>query len=631
VSQFDKDDVENAGLVKFDFLGLATLTILEIAREFISKRHPTQRDFSYERIPLNDQAVFDLFCEGRSEAVFQFESPGMQAMLREAKPSRLEDLIALNALYRPGPMDLIPTFVARKHGREEVEYPHPLAAKVLAETYGIMVYQEQVMQVAQILGGYTLGGADLLRRAMGKKKVEEMAKHRAIFAEGAAKNDISPESANEIFSLMEKFAGYGFNKSHAAAYSLLAYHTAFIKVHFGPEFFAANLTVEQGDTDKLKVLLDDARGFDVAIDPPNINVGTARFEPVGNSVERRIRYSLAAIKGTGKHAIEAIAAEREANGPFKSLFDFCKRVDKKRLNKRILEALIKAGAFDTLHPNRASSLASVSLAMEWAQAQLKNVNQGGLFDDFDGSSANEPDMVAATPWGVTERLENERSAIGFFLSGHLIDEHEQELRRFCPLGLHELVRSEDPVTVCGVIQEVKIFDGDHGRSAVLVIDDRKASMGVSVSGELLQLNKDWLKPDVLVIVRGRLSIDRRSGGFRLRALELMDMPLARSKFARHVIMEIDTQDQAKGSLPALLQDLRVMAKANQPKPSLLGQSASKAWDQPVTENSKLPLRLVLNSHAGQAEVSLGKNLHFEPNQAILNKWRGIARRVEVVY
>ena len=258
VSQYDKDDVEAIGLVKFDFLGLATLTILEIAREFIMKRHAGQENFAYENLPLDDAKVYRLFSEGKTEAVFQFESVGMQRMLVDAKPSRLEDLIALNALYRPGPMDLIPSFVARKHGKEVIEYPHPLVAEMLSETYGIMVYQEQVMQTAQILGGYSLGGADMLRRAMGKKKAEEMAEHRGIFRAGAAKNDISEEKADEVFDLMEKFAGYGFNKSHAAAYSLLAYHTAWIKVHYTAEFFCANMTVEMDDTDKLKVLFEDA-------------------------------------------------------------------------------------------------------------------------------------------------------------------------------------------------------------------------------------------------------------------------------------------------------------------------------------------------------------------------------------
>ncbi len=249
MSQFDKDDVEDVGLVKFDFLGLATLTILELARDFIRARHPGQSDFSFETVPIDDPKVYALFSRGQTEAVFQFESRGMQGMLRDARPSRLEDLIALNALYRPGPMDLIPTFVARKHGREEVIYPHPLVESVLSETYGIMVYQEQVMQVAQVLAGYSLGGADMLRRAMGKKKLEEMVKQRELFRAGAAKQNISQDKADEIFDLMESFAGYGFNKSHAAAYSLLAYHTAWLKVHFTAEFYAANMTIEMGDTD----------------------------------------------------------------------------------------------------------------------------------------------------------------------------------------------------------------------------------------------------------------------------------------------------------------------------------------------------------------------------------------------
>ncbi|HNL40650.1 MAG TPA: DNA polymerase III subunit alpha, partial [Ottowia sp.] len=286
VSQYDKDDVEAVGLVKFDFLGLATLTILEIAKELIVERHPGQQHFAYENLPLDDAPTYQLFAQGRTEAVFQFESRGMQGMLRDARPTRLEDLIALNALYRPGPMDLIPSFVARKHGREEVVYPHPLVADMLSETYGIMVYQEQVMQTAQILGGYSLGGADLLRRAMGKKKPEEMAQHRQIFREGAARNGISEGKADEIFDLMEKFAGYGFNKSHAAAYSLLAYHTAWLKVHYTAEFYCANMTVEMDNTDKLKVLYEDAQREGMRFESPDINRGGYRFEPVSNTLIR---------------------------------------------------------------------------------------------------------------------------------------------------------------------------------------------------------------------------------------------------------------------------------------------------------------------------------------------------------
>ncbi|MBP7966308.1 MAG: DNA polymerase III subunit alpha, partial [Burkholderiaceae bacterium] len=392
VSQYDKDDVEAIGLVKFDFLGLATLTILEIARELIVRRHKGQEQFAFENIALDDAETYRLFADGRTEAVFQFESRGMQGMLRDAKPTRLEDLIALNALYRPGPMDLIPSFVARKHGREPVEYPHPAVAEMLSETYGIMVYQEQVMQTAQILGGYSLGGADLLRRAMGKKKAEEMAEHREKFRAGAlATHKIPQEKADEVFDLMEKFAGYGFNKSHAAAYSLLAYHTGWLKVHYTAEFFCANMTVEMDDTDKLKVLFEDALKFGLRFDPPDVNRGSYRFEPVSDTV---IRYGLGAIKGTGEQAIEAITRARDEGGPFRSLFDFCVRVDRTRLNKRTVEALIKAGAFDSLQLNRAALAASIDRAFDFANAAAANVHQGGLFDlggdDDHGSSTQEP-------------------------------------------------------------------------------------------------------------------------------------------------------------------------------------------------------------------------------------------------
>ncbi|MFM7697521.1 MAG: DNA polymerase III subunit alpha, partial [Limnohabitans sp.] len=327
VSQFDKDDVESIGLVKFDFLGLATLTILEQAKNLIISRYPIHSGFSYEAIPLDDAATYDLFARGKTEAVFQFESRGMQAMLRDAKPSRMQDLIVLNALFRPGPMSLIPSFVARKHGREDVVYPHPMAEPILSETYGIMVYQEQVMQIAQVLGGYTLGGADLLRRAMGKKKADEMALHRSVFRDGASKKQISNDQADAIFDLMEEFAGYGFNKSHAAAYSLLAYRTAWLKVHFPAEFFSANMTVEMDNTDKLKILFDDAIEMGLSFERPDINLGEYQFSPISST---SIRYGLGAIKGTGQSAIDAICEARKDSGPFKSLFDFCARVDRNR-------------------------------------------------------------------------------------------------------------------------------------------------------------------------------------------------------------------------------------------------------------------------------------------------------------
>ncbi|MFM7705579.1 MAG: DNA polymerase III subunit alpha, partial [Rubrivivax sp.] len=413
----------------------------------------------------------------------QFESGGMQRMLREARPTRLEDLIALNAMFRPGPMENIPSFCARKHGREEIVYPHPLLESVLAETYGIFVYQEQVMQAAQVMGGYTLGGADLLRRAMGKKKPEEMAKQRTIFREGAQEQGIEAAQADEVFDLMEKFAGYGFNKSHAAAYSLLAYHTGWLKVHCPAEFYAANMTVEMDDTDKLKVLLADARLFGVSFEPPDINRGTWRFEPVA---DRRVRYGLGAVKGTGQAAIEAIVAARDGSGgsgggPFRSIFDFCARVDRQRVNKRVVEALVKAGAFDALHPDRACLLASVSLAFDWADTQEAHALQGGLFDfgegeEAHGSSSREPGLVHAEPLGVRERLMLEKGALGLMLSGHLFDECATEVRRFVRRSLAETTDSREPQLLAGIVAGLRVVNGQRGRAAIFRLEDGAGSI-----------------------------------------------------------------------------------------------------------------------------------------------------------
>lgn len=613
VSQFDKDDVENAGLVKFDFLGLATLTILESAREFIVRRHPSQRDFSYERLPLDDAKVYELFCNGLSEAVFQFESRGMQSLLRDAKPSRLEDLIALNALYRPGPMDLIPTFVARKHGREKIEYPHPLVEKVLQETYGIMVYQEQVMQTAQLLGGYSLGGADLLRRAMGKKKADEMAKHRAIFRDGAAKNDIAATKADEIFDLMEKFAGYGFNKSHAAAYSLLAYHTAYIKVHFAPEFYAANLSVEHDDTDKLNVLMADAKRFDVVIDPPDINLSATRFEPTGSASQRRVRYGLSAIKGAGSHAVDAIVAERNANGPFKSFFDFCARVGRRKLNKRVLEALINAGAFDSLHTNRASVFSSIGRAMQYSESCAANIQQFGLFDDVQ----EDLELIHVEPWGVAECISRERSSLGFALSAHLFDQYEEEVRQFCPKRLRDYSRPEDVAQVCGVVVGMKVFDGERGRSAVLTIDDKTSTMDISVSADLLQQHQNWLKPDVLVVAQGRLSPDKFSSGVRMQGKSIIGLAQARVQHAKYVSIEIDPRSS---SSKTLLIELK--------KASLLRKPARGHGQN---NDYQLPVRLHLKQNTCAVDLSMSERVCCIPDEMLLTRWRGLAKKVNIIY
>ncbi len=631
VSQYDKDDVEAIGLVKFDFLGLATLTILQIARELIQKRHKGQESFAFEHVPLDDARTYRLFSEGKTEAVFQFESRGMQGMLKEARPSRLEDLIALNALYRPGPMDLIPSFVNRKHGKEEVLYPHPLVEPVLAETYGIMVYQEQVMQTAQVLGGYSLGGADMLRRAMGKKKAEEMAEHRAIFRKGAADKGIGEAQADEVFDLMEKFAGYGFNKSHAAAYSLLAYHTGWLKVHYTAEFYCANMTVEMDDTDKLKVLYEDAvKHFGIRFEPPNINRGGYRFEPVTDEV---IRYGLGAVKGTGQQAIEAIIAAREGrgsgprgdvSGPFTSLFDFCVRVDRARINKRTVEALVKAGAFDCLQGNRAALAASIDRAFDYAAAQLANVNQGGLFDmmgaDAVGASTEEPALAHSPEWGVRERLMQEKTAVGFYLSGHLFDEVEDEVRRFVRTPIAELADSREVQVMAGIVSDCRVINGQRGKLALFRLDDKSGAIEASADEGVLAASAGLLRDDELVVLSGRLQLDHFSGGLRLKVQQAWSLADARARFGRYLYVAAS----ARPDVAALVRAYPPQREEGQQGEALL---------------RGLRVRLAVRCAASegdaraQAELQLGDASRFFPSDEALAAWAAQAGdgNVSVVY
>ncbi|KAF1020704.1 MAG: DNA polymerase III subunit alpha [Paracidovorax wautersii] len=626
VSQYDKDDVEDVGLVKFDFLGLATLTILEIAREFIMARHKGQENFSFEAIPLDDAATYKLFQKGHTEAVFQFESVGMQRMLTDALPSRLEDLIALNALYRPGPMDLIPTFVARKHGREEVEYPHPLVESVLSETYGIMVYQEQVMQTAQVLGGYSLGGADMLRRAMGKKKPEEMAKHREIFRKGAAEKNISQDKADEVFDLMEKFAGYGFNKSHAAAYSLLAYHTAWLKVHYTAEFYCGNMTVEMDNTDKLKVLYADAtQKFGISFEPPDVNRGNYRFEPVSDKV---IRYGLGAVKGTGQQAVEAIIAARagqgggaagDKSGPFTSLFDFTNRIDRRLVNKRTVEALIKAGAFDGIELNRASLLASLDLAWDYAISQEANTNQGGLFDMLDdavGSSTQAPPLIDALPWGVKERLMHEKTAVGFYLSGHLFDEVEREARQFVRRKIEDLADSREPQMITGIITDMRVINGNRGNLAIFKLDDKSGTVECTADEAVINAYRDLLKDDEFVVITGKAQPDRFSGGGALRVSvqQLWDLPTARCRFGKFLRVAVNG---ANLDVTRLVREFPPLREVSEQGELVRG----------------LPVRLAICRNGAKVELHLGEQARFYPTDAALASWMAQAdqRLAEVVY
>ena len=556
VSQYDKDDVEAVGLVKFDFLGLTTLTILDRAVRYIKQLDPAMADFSLETLPLKDRPTYQLLTQAKTVAVFQLESRGMQGMLKDARPDRFEDIIALVALYRPGPMDLIPDFCRRKHG-ERFDYPDPRTEGILSETYGIMVYQEQVMQMAQVIGGYSLGGADLLRRAMGKKKAEEMAEHRQIFREGAAKNGLTETKADEIFDLMEKFAGYGFNKSHAAAYALLSYYTAYLKAHHPAAFMAANLSLAMDDTDKIKILVEDATEVcGLTLLPPDINLSVYRFTPVGEPGKKadRIRYGLGAVKGSGQNAIEAIIAARQGK-PFTDLFDFVKRVDKRQINRRTIESLVRAGAFDSFKIDRGILLATVSFAMECAEQAEAEANQVSLFGGDDSDMVSGPDYVKVSPWSDKQKLTEEKAALGFYLSGHLFNGYAEETRQFARTKLADLIPAREPKLIAGIISGLRTQMTQRGRMLIVTLDDASATVEVTVYSEVLDANRALFKEDEFLAVHGKISEDRFSGGLRITAERVMDIAGARASFVKALRLSMNGQADA-GKLRDLIQPFK---------------------------------------------------------------------------
>ncbi len=530
ISQFDKDDVEAVGLVKFDFLGLTTLTILDWTQKYVRQLDP-HAAIDLETLPLNDPAAFSIFKNGNTTAVFQFESRGMRELLRQAPVGRFEDIIALVALYRPGPMELIPDYVARKSGRDRVAYPDPRLEPILGPTYGVMVYQEQVMQIAQEIGGYTLGAADLLRRAMGKKKPEEMAKHRTIFVDGATRNGMAPAKATQLFDLMEKFAGYGFNKSHAAAYALVAYQTAWFKAHYPSAFMAANLSLVMDDTDKVRGLRDDALAIGLAVLPPDINASNYRFEPVDG---KRIRYGLGGVKGTGQSAIEAVVAARATGGAFRDLFDFCRRVDKRIVNRRVVEALVRAGAFDAIEPRRAALLASVGLALDAGERAEANAAQVSLFGDE--AAERSVGLVATRDWTDDERLQHEKGALGYYLSGHPFAGYAQELAPLVRTTLANLAPRQDRVLVAGIVTQMRVQASRRGKMAFVTLDDGRASAEILVYNETFDAARLLLRDDKLVIadvkVTPRMTDDGELQGLRIVAEGVYDLATIRKKHAK---------------------------------------------------------------------------------------------------
>jgi DNA polymerase-3 subunit alpha len=573
VTQFDKDDVETIGLVKFDFLGLRTLTIIDWAVKAINERRAGENKppLDIGALPLDDKPSYELFARGDTVAVFQFESRGMRELLKRAKPDTFEDIIALAALFRPGPLGsgMDREWVDRKHGRTEVSYPHPALEPVLKPTYGVIVYQEQVMQIAQVLAGYSLGGADLLRRAMGKKKPEEMAKERAKFEAGSAERGVEAKTASQIFDLMEKFAEYGFNKSHSAAYALVAYQTAWLKVHYPAEFMAAVLSSDMDNTDKVVGFLEETRALGIPVLPPDVNASVYMFAAQPDGAGMRIRYGLGAVKGVGRGACEAIAEERAAHGPFKDLMDFCKRVDSTKLNRRTLEALIGAGALDALGKNRPSLLLQLPEVLKATDqlARERDAGQVSLFGAFGGDAAAPAlalDLPECADWPLAQKLSTERETLGHYLSGHPIDPYREELDALvgCDLGKLDRLwenaqsgrrgggggggedggrqwRPEATVVIAGMVIGMR-KRGDS--QAFVQLEDGRGRLECAFFSEPFFEYQQLLTRDRILIVEGGLREDEFSGGFALRAKRCWDFRQVCAEHAQRLSLRVELAD-----------------------------------------------------------------------------------------
>ena len=589
VTQFDKNDVEDAGLVKFDFLGLRTLTIIDWAEDMINEARSRAGESAIDvnAIPLGDPATFDLLKSAQTTAVFQLESRGMKELIDRLQPDCFEDIIALVALFRPGPLQsgMVDNFIDRKHGRESVSYPdpqyqHESLKTVLEPTYGIILYQEQVMQIAQILSGYTLGGADLLRRAMGKKKPEEMAKQRSVFTSGAVERGVDESLASKLFDLVEKFAGYGFNKSHSAAYALVSYQTAWLKTHYPAAFMAAVMSSELDNTDKIVVLIEECRRMKLSIRLPDVNEGRYMFT-VSDTGE--IVYGLGAIKGLGEGPVEALLESRERDGLFRDLFDFCARTDPRKLNRKALEALVRSGAFDSLGRDRWLLNAAIDPALRAAEQNAANAESGigDLFGESVQASTVAEDPYAAItsvrPWTDRERLQGERDTLGLYVTGHPIDACEAEVRRLVPQRLAEVRGDRRGNTrVAGLIVSVRTMKSARGSMAVFVLDDRSARLEATAYSEVYQQYRDVLLKDTIVVVEGRLAQDDRTGNSVMRASAISSLTEERAKHASRLNIDVNAE-QVNDKFNAFLRkvlgaapgDCRVSLRYHQE-----GQSAS---------------------------------------------------------
>jgi DNA polymerase-3 subunit alpha len=538
VTQFDKDDVELVGLVKFDFLGLRNLTIIDRAVKNINaiRKAINEAPLDIHLLPMDDVPTYKLLKACKTTAVFQLESRGMKDLVKRLQPDCFEDIVALVALFRPGPLQsgMVDDFINRKHGRAKVIYPHPKLEPILRPTYGVIVYQEQVMQIAQSLAGYSLGAADMLRRAMGKKKPEEMAMQREIFCKGSVERDVPLETATSIFDLMEKFAGYGFNKSHSASYALIAYQTAWLKAHYPAAYMAAVLSSDMDNTDKVVLFVDECKDLGLKMEAPDINHSDYPFKVIDSHT---LAYGLGAVKGAGQAAIESIVAERHSTGPFTDLFDFCKRVDMRKMNKRVLEALIKAGAFDKIGPHRKSIMDSLSVASHNAEQALRNQTLG-QHDLFGAANPETPkiEYVKTQKWSDQVRLLGEKETLGLYLTGHPIHRYLDELKHFTTNRVAELRPTQNKsTTAAGIISSVRVIQTKRGdRMAVASIEDGSGQIDILCFSETYHLYRELLIKDQLIIIEGEVSIDEFSGGYRMLCREIFSIDQARARHAKYL-------------------------------------------------------------------------------------------------
>jgi len=615
VTQYDKNDVEDAGLVKFDFLGLRTLTIIDWAVAMINERDDIQEPVDINDIPLDDDAVYSLLQSAETTAVFQLESRGMKELIKSLRPDCFEDIIALVALFRPGPLQsgMVENFIDRKHGREQVSYPdaqyqHEWLQPILEPTYGIILYQEQVMQIAQELAGYTLGGADLLRRAMGKKKPEEMAKQRSVFEEGAKEKGVDPTLAMKIFDLVEKFAGYGFNKSHSAAYALVSYQTAWLKRHYPAEFMAAVMSSEIDNTDKLLSLRDECKRMGLVVKAPNILEGKHHFSV---NREGQIIYGLGGIKGLGEGPIGDLL-EARGDSAFTDLFDMCSRTDPRKVNRRALEALIKSGALDELGAERSVLMSALDDALRAAEQSAANeaAGMGDLFGEVVPSAGTgDPyrDHRRARSWTLRDILAGEKESLGSFLSGHPMDEFQQEVRKFSPRSIRELTAGSKQ-WVAGLIVDVRLVKTQRGTMAVLQLDDGTGQIEATAYSEVYEQNRDLLVKDQIVLADGRLQMDDFRGQLSLRAKSFTTLEAARSSRVRELKLGLNSEAIERG----------------------VSAELKRAFS---AHTGDCPIVVEYKQSAGSAMVRFGDRYRIKPTDTLLDQLKELVGHdsVELVY